>query len=342
MKILLVGIDFFSYSVSLQHAFERLGHTVKTCEIKQSWGIAGKVYRELFSIYQKKVKHSNPICWGPKLLQEIRSKEIVLIANDFQPDLLVCFPGYGLTKSAISKMGDFHKTIWVYDSIQRLPDLIPILSSYDTIFTFEGSDIQKYSELGYNANFLPLCVDDHVYYPVDSKKDIDILFIGNLSEARVRELLDIRDTFPDVKMYVFGRYSITIEKDPELKERLNKHRDIFTKRLVSSEEANTLYSRSKICINIHHGQSKYGANMRLFEICAAGGFQIVDSNPYIVENFSDCMAVTKTIEDMKQAIRYYLENENERMIIAQKGYERIRQSESFVNRAQEIILKSTQ
>lgn len=340
MKILLVGIDFFDYSLSLQHAFERLGHSVKTCEIKQNYGTLEKVYRELYGLYQRRIKHINPICWGPKLLQERRSKRIINEAREYQPDLLVCFPGYGLTAKALGKMGNFHKIIWVYDSIERLPDLLSVLPMYNNIFTFEGTDVQRYQKKGYEAEFLPLCVDDQAYYPIEAEKDIDILFIGNLSNSRVKELLDIREAFPNVNMVVYGRYSITLENDEELKNRLNKHQDIFTKKLVSVEDANILYSRSKICINLLHSQSQYGGNMRLYEICAAGGFQIVDSNPYIEENFSGCMVITHNSDEMKKAIEYYLGNDKERERIAKKGYDKIRKSELFVHRAKEILNKA--
>lgn len=337
MKVLLVGIDFFSYTESLKRALERLGHTVETCEVKQGWGTVGKIHREVFNIIQKKIFHRNTLYRLPLFFQEARSKSVIRVAEIFKPDLLIAFPGYGLTKKALQQINGCKKAVWIYDAIDRLPDMAKVLSAYDKVFTFEGSDLGKYKQIGVDATFLPLCVDDEIYYPSTVKKDIDISFVGNLSEARLKTLMDIRDAFPDVKMVVYGRYLGSLERSPGLGERLLAHRDIFTKKLISSEDANSLYARSKICINIHHGQSKYGANMRLFEICATKGFQIVDSNKYINDNFVDCMSLYNSEEDLIKKIRYYLAHDEERERISEIGYKKMITSELFIHRAKTII-----
>lgn len=337
MKILLIGIDFFGYSESLQKAFERLGHTVITHNIQQGWGVLGKIHREIYNIYHSKIKNTNPIYRFPKFLREKRSKSVVELYNKESPDLIVAFPGYGLTKKALEKMKNAHKTIWLYDSITRLPEMPELLKEYDTIFTFEGSDVQQIEKMGMKAEFLPLCADDSIYYPIAQEKDIDILFIGNLSRSRVESLLDIRDKMPDIRMVVYGRYSKTLEKDKTLHRRLLEHSDIFTNQLVSASEARDLYARSKICVNLHHGQSKYGANMRLYEICATNSFQVVDSNPYITDGYQGCMIITNNTSEMIDAITYYLLHDEERREIADNGYKRIIQSELFLHRAKKII-----
>ena len=113
MKILLVGIDFFGYTASLKRGFERLGHTVKMCEIKNGWGIIGKIHRELHNFYQKQIRHENSFYSNPIFLQELRSRKVVEVAEAFQPNLLVAFPGYGLTPDALKRMGNYHKSIWM-------------------------------------------------------------------------------------------------------------------------------------------------------------------------------------------------------------------------------------
>lgn len=71
---------------------------------------------------------------------------------------------------------------------------------------------------------------------------------------------------------------------------------------MESSEVNNLYSRAKICINLHHEQSKDGCNQRFYEILASESFQIVDYNEYIIKNYGDKVDNFKTYEELKNEI----------------------------------------
>src|ERR1019366_6954191 len=70
--------------------------------------------------------------------------------------------------------------------------------------------------------------------------------------------------------------------------------DIFVNQSLNPVDINRMYSRSKICLNIHHAQSEAGCNPRVFEIMGAGAFQLVDDVPYIKRDLGNALV---TYED---------------------------------------------
>ena len=118
---------------------------------------------------------------------------------------------------------------------------------------------------------------------------------------------------------------------------LKGYRKYFKNRFLSPKEVSNLYSRSKICINIHNKQSKEGCNPRFFEIIGTKSFELVDNIEYIQKNFNDYTVIYKDTDDLISKIRFYLKHEQDRECIIDKGYEYISQNHTFINRIEEII-----
>ena len=139
------------------------------------------------------------------------------------------------------------------------------------------------------------------------------------------------------KIVICGRYIGFLDIDNQLVRLKSKEYRYFTNRNIDPVNLNKIYNESKICINIHQDQSRYGGNMRLYEVLAAGAFQIVDYNPYIEENFGKGLVTYKTSEDLMDTINYYLTYEDERNSIAKMGHGMVMNRDLFVNRAKTII-----
>ncbi len=77
-------------------------------------------------------------------------------------------------------------------------------------------------------------------------------------------------------------------------------------------------SGAKIVVNPHANFMRYGGNMRLFEACGAGAFQIADDRPGVQEWFTvgEHLVTYGNLEQLRQRVRYYLDNEDERKQIA--------------------------
>lgn len=106
---------------------------------------------------------------------------------------------------------------------------------------------------------------------------------------------------------------------------------------LTPDAVNDLYARSKICINLHRAQSRYGANIRLYELMAARAFQITDSNPYIEKHFKGCLEIFHNSSELLQLLKHYLNNEEERNRISFRGYQKALESELFIHRAEALL-----
>jgi len=340
VKILLIGNNFFNYTSALYQAFSESNNEAALCILKDNWIAtpAGQVFR--------KVNDMGYLLRGKKDIVGIHSNAVICEDNRkvlemydwFKPDAVVSFAGYTLNRSSLKHMKRCPKIFWVYDAYERLSDKVKqALPYYDRICTFEKDDIRHYEQLGIKACFLPLCADDSVYYPKAKEKDIDVSFAGALTKERLALFRKIRSRMPGIKMNIYGTYAGRYNIAGRISRNMHAEQGVFMNRGLSPDAVNDLYARSKICINLHRAQSRYGANIRLYELLAAGAFQITDSNPYIEDNFKGCLETFHNSSELLQLLEYYLGREEERKIISDSGYQKAMKSELFIHRAGTLL-----
>ena len=133
--------------------------------------------------------------------------------------------------------------------------------------------------------------DENVHKKLENvKKDIDIVFVGNVTKRR-REYLDI------------------LEKKFNIKEC-----QVFGDKMVK------VFNRSKIVLNIH-AEKFLDTETRIFEAIGCGSFVISEKlsmeNPF--KNGEHFIEVDG-IEEMISKIEYFLNNQSERELIAEQGH----------------------
>lgn len=340
MKILLIGNNFFNYASALYQAFSELENETALCVLKDNWietptgqlfhkgndiGYLLRGRREIVGI------HPNAVIWE-------HSRKAVKMYDWFRPDAVVSYAGYTINKEALKYMKRCPKIFWIYDAYDRLSDKVKhTLPYYDMICTFEKGDIGQYERTGTKACFLPLCADESVYYPKEKEKDIDVSFVGALTKERIALFRKIRSSMPDIKMKIYGTYAGKYDIAGRISRKVRAEQEVFMNCGLIPDAVNDLYARSKICINLHRAQSRYGANIRLYELMAARAFQITDSNPYIEKHFKGCLEIFHNSSELLQLLKHYLNNEEERNRISFRGYQKALESELFIHRAEALL-----
>ncbi|HEV2523221.1 MAG TPA: glycosyltransferase [Candidatus Acidoferrales bacterium] len=111
-------------------------------------------------------------------------------------------------------------------------------------------------------------------------------------------------------------------------------------RVYSYEEMVEVYRRSKIGLNISRDDRPNDANLRVFEVMAAGAL-LVTSLPSELENlgFRSGQHFTghRKESDLLDCIRYYLEHDSDREQIAAAGRELVLKEHTYDRRAEEIM-----
>jgi spore maturation protein CgeB len=205
---------------------------------------------------------------------------------------------------------------------------------FDYIFCNDYFHSIQWLELGAeNVHQLPIAAAPLDFYKeyVNSKgKNKDVVFVGRLDKDiyknRRESLKFLIKNGIDVKIY--SNYT-GIDSDP----------------ILSSQhmgdawygEMHQVTSESKIALNFHGYFMQSGGNMRLFEIPLSHSLQIADRCPEKWFTDNQEIVVTKTDETLLDKIKYYLNNEEERDIIAKNAYKKTIEEHTYENRVESML-----
>jgi spore maturation protein CgeB len=327
-KVLIIGPDFFDYNQSIERAFINLGFETKVI------GYTPGQVRSLKEKFQYHITRDKDIFFN-KIKKEF-NQDVSDLYNSFKPDLLFLIQGNYIFKSTVEMM-KCKKVLWMMDSIFRAEEAWQIRNSVDFIFVFEKTDVDKlWQSEKITARFLPLALDETVYFPTNKNRDIDILFVGALYENRIRLLKKIINRFPLKSIKIYGSYYSPFRRP--FHHLFRRDKKSFLNKNISPQKVNEVYNRSRICVNIHHSQSQYGVNQRFFEISGSRSFQLVDNNPYIRDNFSaEEITIYHSEQDLFDKIEFFLEDHVSAGRVAEKAYEKILSQHTFTYRIKGVL-----
>ena len=331
-RVLIIGPAFFGYNHSIKRAFDALGYE---SEVLQYDGLIHPF--NWTNAVLNKVSPSNK--WLKEKCKRNFNRLAIEVFQSFSPDLVFIYNGDILTSASITQFKERSKVVvWLLDGAGLHPDSIALAPLVDAYFCFERTDIELVKKLNRETYFLPQAYDPEIYYPIaDCKKEIDVLFVGNLYfyPNRVRLLKSLAKQLKGKYTFkVYGVYK-PIYKNP-IKWLFREGRSVFLNKNISPKEVNRLYNRSKLCLNIHHDQTREGANPKVFEICGSGAFQVVDSNPFIAETFPDgSIARYESDEECIEQILRLLHSDV--AVQATEAYHTVAEKHTFTARIKEVL-----
>ena len=351
MKILITGSNFHGINNMIAKAFYELGNEVKL----SNWpDLSGTVFDRSKSLLYKKMDALTNSLNQPEIKYNL-FKEIIIDYNKkllhgisaLRPDVVLVLKGDILLPETIEKIrndSDVILVLWCYDSALRFSNVLKGGKYYHIFYTYEPTDIQELRAYGIHAIFLPMAYDPNSYFKLeDETATRDISFVGALGDypERKKILEMIISHYRELRLEVWGAawtwYNPFLQYEYKIKRRaLGKHIHNYN---IPPEEVNKVYNSTKICLNIHHRQSKEGVNPRTFEILGAEGFQLTDYKKILEELFDIGREIEcyKNENDLLDKIEYYLENEDEREKIAQRGNDIARKKHTYKHRAETIL-----
>jgi len=156
------------------------------------------------------------------------------------------------------------------------------------------------------SSLLLSAVDPALYYPITTEKDIDVLFIGTVTPRRNKILAELKKNV-----------SVNIEN-------------------VYGREANKLFNRAKVILNIHGGNYA-DTETRIFEVLAGKGFLVTEKlsseSPF---KSGRHLTEVDSVPEMVQMTDFYLNSAKQREIIAKNGYDFVIASHTYLHRSYQI------
>lgn len=280
-RVLISGPRYYNFLSSVRDAFSRAGYETEV-----------EGYDVPLNPYSPAARLKWKFCPDrERLLDDSSERWCSYIRgrfNEIKPDVVFILNGDIFDTATLDYFRSLAKVaLWFFDARERLPRALWHVDHVDAFFCFDQRDVEWYAAQGRKAHFLPQACDTSIYRPLGLKKDIDILFVGNMyhSPARKEAVLNIIERFSDRKIEIYGLFQPWYKGI--LKWIARPYRRIIKNVNIAPANVNELYNRSRVVLNIHEEHQKDGANPRVFEVCGAGTYQICNRNPYIAGLFPD-------------------------------------------------------
>ena len=296
-KVLIIGPDFFNINDSVGKAFSTLGYETMIYNFCENYPVRAMT----------KVTHGLLPKLGIKRFlvgyDDTVNQEISDIFRSFKPDIVLVIKGHKIYRETLEKMKSAKLLLWMMDSVNRVQATLDNIDLFDFVFVFNEDDVDILASKGIESFPLPLALDRNRYSPVNvTNKDIDIIFIGALYPERIAILKQIIQTYPEKRILVCGPFTCWRHNLRNVGLRFGKNRRIFRVGTISSKDANLLYARSKIVLNIHNDFSLSGCNLRFFEIAGTRSVQIVNRKQIIMDEYNMEALLFDQYDDIVQII----------------------------------------
>lgn len=182
---------------------------------------------------------------------------------------------------------------------------------FDHYFVWEQSTIERYVDKGWarrdECSLLFCAFDPSLHRPMpDVEKDIDVLFIGSMTDRRQRIVADLSKQVSVAVLSAFG------------------------------QEMVKLIRRAKIVLNLHAYDFPM-VEARVFEVLGCGAFLLTErlspENPFSDDHLTE----SNSVDDLAKKARYYLTHADERVLIARQGHEAAMAAHTYLHRARAIM-----
>jgi len=330
MRILIVG--FYKEETMawyLERNLKKFGHDLDTFCYRS---FSQKIPPD--SIISKLARHTFPL---NRVYLHKMNKDLISKAKSFNPELVIILKGETILPKTIRilKREGIKVINWFMDPIITLEwgYLFDSIPEYDYFFVKDKFIMKRLHEIGFdNVRFLLQCYDPSVYKKIELSKEeediygSDICSVGNIYPYRLRLLNSLSN-------YNFKAWGKLVRVKPSEVARFYQGRPA-----ISFEKAK-IFNASKIGFNSHTPWEIEGSNVRLFEICGCGTFQLTDSTLYINKIFKVGKEIVcfENRKELKELVDYYLDNEIEREKIAEAGYKRALRDHTYEKRIKELF-----
>jgi spore maturation protein CgeB len=334
-RITLVGTEFYGYIGSIARALKERGAlraVVPYANVRNGWrSIPGKL--------------------GSPLLEDAYRKSIIarIRREGVGSDWLLLFRGDLLDPESLDTLREAtgaRLAIWLIDSVRNMRRGMDLCMKSDIVFCYNRDECALFPAEGPRAVFAPLAFDPALYRPIPQvRRDLDLYTVGNFHPSRMEflEVLYGKLAPRGLKILGDGRFFSRLRpwRVRRLRRRFPNLMNHASNRAVGHGEINLNTQRAKICLNILPAQATSALNIRAYEICGAGGFQLISRNPVL----GDIFAVGREVEDFsdvreaEEKILYHLRDENgqAREQIALRGHRRAMERHTFPKRVEDLL-----
>ncbi len=318
----------------LERAFASLGHRTLLVDNSAGWPVYEEMSRTVDSA-QAKGQLGN-------ILTHYLSEWTYARVAEFDPEICIVlaqgpvadnFP-YRLAQQGILT------AFWYVENWRHMPYWQEVARHYDAFFHIQPGEFEeKLDAVGCKHHaFIQTGCDPELHRPASlsgaEKREFscDLSFAG----AGYYNRLQVFKGLTDLNFKIWG---------VEWGERELAHLVQGGERRFDSETFMKICAGSKINLNLHSSATHDGVdpgcdalNPRVFEIAAAGAFQVCDPCKGLADHFSEDEVPTyRSLAELREKVAYYLAHPEERTACAKRARERALAEHTYAHRAQAML-----
>ncbi len=264
--------------------------------------------------------------------------------RDLRPDLVFCLAQAPINPPLVRALKAEGALVayWFVEDFQVFPYWQDLAPEVDVFFALQREPFfQELHKVGAkHVAFLPLAADTDIYRPVSLTPEekrrygAALAFVG----AGYRNRREFFRGFLDLDFKIWGSdWDLNSMLAPAIQNQGAR---------VAEDEAVKIFNASRINLNLHSSPFHLGINPdgdylnpRVFDLAAAGAFQLVDGRSQLPEFFlpEEELATFSSLSEARDKIGYFLAHEDERCEMAQKGRERCLREHTYAIRLREAL-----
>lgn len=328
LNILVIG-KFYTegFALHIAETLETIGHRVVRFEpgvrYKNERGVIRKRWTQVKTTVHDLAKQF-------PVIQRGLTRHLLGVARNRQPiNLTIVCHDFLLPKEVqcLREETNSPVVLWFPDHIANFQRAFFLNAEYDGLFFKDPYVVYRLNQmLSSSIYYLPECCNPRYHKPCElSPRDAetygcDVATAGNMYPYRAAFFRQLKE----YEVKIWGN-------PPPLWMDVSSIGPMLQGRYVSNEEKSKAFRAAKIVVNNLHPAEVWGINARAFEIAGAGGFQLLDERIGIDQLFEDGreLVTFSSMDDLKDKIDYYLEREEERSEIADRGQKRAHREHTY-------------
>lgn len=261
-----------------------------------------------------------------KRKKEKFGKKVLAVAKENGADAICDVGGFRLTRNTIDLAKDNYATFLVLkDRLVFYNELEELSYHYDTVYTYSDDDAEELNKKGTRTICFHSKGKENEFYKMNCPKKYDVSFVGKMYPEkdyghRYEILKKLAFDLPNTSIFVGGECA-PLRRPKRFLEwvKSKRLRNVFCNRNLSIKQCNEVYNASRICINIEREGTGNTWSGRLTNLLHAGSFVLASTTGILTELFSNYLVTFSSYDDLKEKILYYLNHDEERESIANKG-----------------------
>lgn len=227
-----------------------------------------------------------------------RDKDLIETAKIYKPDLVIFSKCNEMHYRVFDAINVFSNTcLWYMDASHNFnTEMIDKVKRADNVICGLRGVLPKALKYNPNSYFIDQCYDELMNFKIPATQKIyDKVFIGNVNSSMHTE-----------------------------RSKYIKNCDITSFNGIYGLEHNTIVNQSKINIGFAPTDGS-GVSVRTYKIMAAGGFHMTTPCDSLYDSFDigKHLVIFESIDDFKEKSEYYLNNPEERQLIADRGMKHV-------------------